>query len=178
MSTNPPPGGWPPSQPPEPPQPGPAFYSQPPGPPSYGPPPAVPRHPWWRQRKWLAVSAAAALAVAAVVIGVLASSGPGNFTARGTVTVCGDLLGGTSATDAYPDITDGGQVTVTDSASHVIGTSSLSLKSSTTLMDDYMFRVTVAGGEARYGIEVGQNRGTVWFSETQMRTGPSLSLGC
>ncbi len=34
------------------------------------------------------------------------------------------------------------------------------------------------GGEARYGIQAGQNRGTVWFSEMQMRKGPGLSLGC
>lgn len=83
-----------------------------------------------------------------------------------------------SATEAYPDITDGSQVTVIDSASHVIGTGSLNATSTTTLMDKYSFRVRVPGGEARYGIEIGHDRGTDWFSEKEMRAGPGVSLGC
>jgi hypothetical protein len=114
----------------------------------------------------------------------LAISGPGILTARGTEAVCSadyDPLNpaGTSAADEYPDITDGGQVTVIDSANHVIGTGTLSLAGGSTPAEaHYTFSVRVPSGEARYGIEIGHNRGTVWTSEKEMRSGPGVSLGC
>ena len=45
----------------------------------------------------------------------------------------------------------------------------------------YINKFTVSdlpAGQQRYGISIGQNRGTIWFSEKQMRSGPGLSLGC
>jgi hypothetical protein len=38
--------------------------------------------------------------------------------------------------------------------------------------------MTVPGGEARYGITIGHNLGTVWFTPAQMAKGPGVSLGC
>jgi hypothetical protein len=42
---------------------------------------------------------------------------------------------------------------------------------------EYDFTATVPAGLARYGILVGQNRGTTWFTEQQMRHDPVLTLG-
>jgi hypothetical protein len=131
-----------------------------------------------------------AAAVAGIVFAV--TSGPGSFTAHGTDAVCVDAS----------DITDGAEVTVLDSAGHVLGTGSLAednspeatkleqqyaslqgalsyLSGSPSAMSIYTFTVTgLPGGEPRYGITVGQDRGTVYFTEKQMRSGPGLSLGC
>jgi hypothetical protein len=126
------------------------------------------------------------------VRGAAACGGPGSFTAQGNDQVCVDAQ----------DITDGSQVTVTDSSHKVIGTGTLAeddskaaqkvIKEYDTLqvslgalgqggpgMSIYKFTVTgLPAGQPLYGISVGQNRGTVWFSEKQMRSGPGLSLGC
>jgi hypothetical protein len=126
--------------------------------------------------KALSITGAALAAAMALAI---TGCGGGNFTAHGADTVCGDFLNGTSAADTYPDITSGATVTVIDSASHVIGTGSLSATTlGTSTGDIYKFAVTIPAGETRYGIEIGRDRGTVWESEKQMRTGPSVSLGC
>jgi hypothetical protein len=126
-----------------------------------------------------------AVAAAAFVLSAAAcSSGPGSFTAHGIEAVCSanyDPLdaAGTTAADEYPDITDGSQVTVTDSASHVIGTGTLSLASGSSPAEgDYTFSVRVPAGQPRYGISIGHDRGTLWFSENKMRAGAALSLGC
>jgi hypothetical protein len=99
--------------------------------------------------------------------------------------------------NAYPDIASGSQVTVTDSPGKVIGTGTLSydpVQTATTLVTAtagtgltaseltafvavYDFTVTVPGGLDRYGITVGQNRGTIYETATQMKKGPSLTLG-
>ncbi len=124
------------------------------------------------------------LAAAALVPGAVAcSSGPGSFTAHGTEAVCNAnytplFPAGTTADDEYPDVTDGSQVTVTDSASHVIGTGTLSLASGSPAEDHYTFSVRLPAGQPRYGISIGHDRGTVWFSEKRMRAAPALSLGC
>jgi hypothetical protein len=130
------------------------------------------------------------VAVIAAAVVVAGCGGPGTFTAHGTDLVCADITSGTSAADAYPDISDGGQVTVTDSTGKVIGTgtlvstpvptkvASLGGASVAEFFGSYKFSVTVPGGLQRYGIQIGQNRGTVWFSPSKMQSGPSVSLGC
>ena len=153
--------------------------------------PAVPgRVPLWRQpAAWVIAGVLGVAAVAGIVFAV--TSGPGNFTANGTNEVCVDA----------PDITDGTQVTVLDSVGHVLGTGSLAEDNSSEAtklvqqydqlqiglgqlgggpgMSIYTFTVTgLPGGQPRYGITVGQNRGTVYFTEHQMRSGPGLDLGC
>jgi hypothetical protein len=135
---------------------------------------------------------------APVVLGACSSSPP-PVTAHGTLTVEVNPLGGTNLTDAYPDITNGSQVTVTDPSGKVIGTGTLSYDKTMTdteaaiagtelglgseadlLQADiavYNFTVTgLTGGLSRYGFSVGTNRGAIWESPSQVKD-PQLSLG-
>lgn len=41
----------------------------------------------------------------------------------------------------------------------------------------YTFTVTVCGGQSRYGIQIGHDRGTVWESTSQMKTEIGIA-GC
>ncbi len=70
-------------------------------------------------------------------------------------------------------------VTVVDDSGAVIGTGTLAASDPSSWGPQdavYAFVVTVPAGQPRYGIEIGRNRGTEWFTEGQMRKGPSLSL--
>lgn len=159
----------------------------------------TPREPWWRQPKWLAATAGATVVVVGVAAGVLASSGPGSFTAHGSIM-------DESAVFGQPDCTSAGdQVVVTDSSGKVLATASLventaveqKLDASSTVkslagmaaldtvgetqipvaaVGVYDFTVTVPGGEPRYGVAVGQHP-VVWFSAPQMAKGPGLTCG-
>lgn len=44
-------------------------------------------------------------------------------------------------------------------------------------IEGFSFTVSVPGGLPRYGIQVGQNWGTVWESASEMQKGPALTLG-
>ena len=82
-------------------------------------------------------------------------------------------------------------MTVTDASGKVIGTGELQYDSKATntwakKMGDlgewgaetfYNWTVTVPAGQDRYGVQIGHDRGTVWFTEKQMQHGPGLSLG-
>jgi hypothetical protein len=136
-----------------------------------------------------------AVVSAAVLAGC--RGGPGNFTANGTVQVFANPLNGMSVRDSYPDIAPGGTVTVVDSSGKVIGTGTLSPDPALVLQaetlfaaqaggsgvamaefgEGFSFSAEVPGGEARYGIQFGQNRGTVWESQSQMQKSPALTLG-
>ena len=145
----------------------------------------------WFIRAALALVAVGALALAGLWVFGAFAPGSGSLTAHGQEDVCVDA----------PDVTDGSQVTVTDSAGHVIGTGTLATDNSAaarraeaqqavlaaglaqfggdqTGLTIYDFTVTVPAALPRYGISVGQNRGTVWLSEREMRAGPSVGLGC
>jgi hypothetical protein len=152
----------------------------------------LPRPPWWR-RKLILIPAGALALVLAVVLPLTAFAGPGTFTARGSETVTIDA----------PDVTDGSQVIVTDSAGHVLGTGTLATDNSAAAqktihefdslqaimpaslggndspgMSIYTFTIRdLPAGQARYGVAIGKDRGTIWFSEHQMRAGANLSLG-
>jgi hypothetical protein len=149
-----------------------------------------------RSARRRAVAAAVFLGTGAICA---CSSSPPPATSHGTLTVEVDPLGGTQVAQAYPDITDGSQVTVTDSSGKVIGTGTLSydktrtaveaavlagmsgVSSEAALMQAYItvydFTVTgLPGGESRYGFSIGTNRGTIWESPSQVKN-PKLSLG-
>ena len=139
-----------------------------------------------------------ALVVTGVIISfMLGGSTAPPITSHGTVTLFSGLLSGQNVQDSYPDITSGSQVTVSDSTGKVIGTGTLSYSSAQTsalvlmsalaaklpsydLTQDvavYTFTVTsLPGGLERYGVKVGQNRGTVWETASQMKD-PGLTLG-
>lgn len=120
-----------------------------------------------------------ALAVTALL---LAGCGGGSqITAHGTEDVTVSPGSGMTVQDAFPDVTNGSQVTVVDPSGKVIGTGTLSYAKGDTgaaiqWAMAYDFTVTVPGGETRYGIQIGHDRGTVWFTPAQMTKGPALQL--
>ncbi len=80
---------------------------------------------------------------------------------------------------AYPDIATGSPVTVISPSGAVLGTGVLIAADpgSWGIQDAvYAFTITVPAGEPRYGIKIGGNGGTAWFSGAQMRAGPDISL--
>lgn len=101
------------------------------------------------------------------------------LTVHGTEQVVVNSFDGMSTETAFPDITGGARVTVVGVSGAVIGTGSLSASDPSSWGPQdavYSFTVTVPEGEPRYGIEIGRNRGTAWFTGAQMRSGPALSL--
>jgi hypothetical protein len=106
-----------------------------------------------------------------------ATGRPHPVLALGTISVATSC----SDTSSYPDVQPGSQVIVTNSAGTVIATASLDTGHAKDAITPYVcrypFDVKVPGGLPRYGIEIGHNRGTVWFSQSQMRNGPILTLG-
>ena len=127
--------------------------------------------------------AALGVAVAALVTGAaLYASGVFRtqmLTVRGTEQVVVNSFDGMSTDSAFPDITAGSAVTVVDDSGSVIGTGTLTASDPSSWGPQdavYAFVVTVPAGQPRYGIEIGRNRGTEWFTEDQMRSGPSLSV--
>lgn len=84
----------------------------------------------------------------------------------------------------YPDVDQGTQVVVTNSAGTVIATSQLGKGRQQDLPGygsygatcNYPFTVQVPGGLPRYGVTVA-HRGTIWFSARQMQDDPDLTLG-
>jgi hypothetical protein len=149
----------------------------------------APYKPWRDKKVILTVVLAAAMALTAWLA---IPHGPGTFTARGSETVTIDA----------PDVTDGSQVTVTDSGGHVIGTGTLATDNSPAAqkaireydalnvelgalggdsgpgISVYKFTVPdLPAGQARYGVSVGKDRGTLWFTQQQMHAGANLSLG-
>jgi hypothetical protein len=124
-------------------------------------------------------------------------SSPPTVTANGTLAVYDNPLSGVSMQEAYPDVTNGGQVTVTDSSGKIIGTGTLSYSKAKTfsflfqaavkygqtaadLAPDvaiYTFKITdLPGGLLRYGFTVGKGRGTIWVPLSQVKD-PGLTLG-
>jgi hypothetical protein len=141
----------------------------------------------------------ALIAATAAVTALAGCGGPGNIAAHGTLQVFASPLSGQSVTDSYPDITSGSQVTVKNPSGTVIGTGTLAFDAKGThtaetlfasglgggttpaqyaeWVEAFTFTVKVPAGLARYGIQVGSGRGTIWFSAAQMSKGPGLSLG-
>ncbi len=122
--------------------------------------------------------------VVAALVAVAALYASGVFrtemlTVRGTEQVVVNSFDGMSTGSAFPDITAGSAVRVVDSSGTVIGAGTLAASDPSSWGPQdavYAFVVTVPAGQPRYGIEIGRNRGTEWFTEDQMRKGPSLSV--
>ena len=134
---------------------------------------------WSRRVVLLAAAGVVAVLIAAGVAVARGALEPHTFLVRGTAQVVVNSYDGMSIQSAFPDITAGGSVTVVNAAGAVIGTGTLSASDpgSWGAQDAvYAFTVTVPAGQQRYGIEVGRNRGTVWFSERQLRAGPALTI--
>jgi hypothetical protein len=128
--------------------------------------------------------AIAATALGAALAGALMLNAFGSqvapITAHGQVETSVGIFDGDTPADAFPDIQDGGQVTVTGPSGVVLATGTLaetSAPGTVAVWDFYTFTVTVPGGQARYGIQIGRDRGTVWYSGAEMRSGPALCVG-
>lgn len=145
----------------------------------------------------IATKAIATLAAASALALAACGSAPPPITSQGSVTLYSGLLSGMNVQDSYPDIASGSQVVVTDDSGKVIGTGTLSYDSGMTsalvtyaglaaklpsydfTQDVAVYAFTVSGlpaGLPRYGIKVGQNRGTIWETASQIKD-PSLTLG-
>lgn len=133
-----------------------------------------PRISWLRRHK--AVTGLSALATAAIAVTAVAIA----LTHQGQLAVHGNmevLESCVSASTDYPDITSGAQVVVTDASGKVLAVTALrSSKDISSLACDFPFTVTVPSGQSRYGIVIGHNRGTVWFTSAEMKHGPGLDL--
>ena len=64
-----------------------------------------------KSRPALAALGVLIIVLAAVVVIAKVTSGPGTITAHGTLEVAVSMLDGDTPSEAYPDISDGGQVT-------------------------------------------------------------------
>jgi hypothetical protein len=122
------------------------------------------------------IVAAVVLAVVAVVALTAGSSAP--IAAHGTVATTTGLLSGDTPEEAFPDIATGGQVVVVNSAGTVIGTGTLGQAEVANAGEvDYRWSVRVPAGLPRYGVRIGRDRGTVYYSAAQMASGPALCVG-
>jgi hypothetical protein len=139
------------------------------------------------------------IAIAAIAVAAAGcSSGPPPVTSHGTLTLYADPLGGTPVAQGYPDITDGAQISVTDSSGKVIGTGTFTYDKAQTkiqaaveaamlgrgvdatllLPDIAVYHFTASGlpgGLPRYGLKIG-NRAVHWESAKAIKD-PELTLG-
>jgi hypothetical protein len=116
----------------------------------------------------------------------LAACGSARISAARPVTVSGQMAvqeDCLQASQDYPDITAGTQVVLTNPSGKVLDASALGGGtdapggSGGVGQCNYPFTVRMIPGQPRYGITIGQNRGTVWFTPANMKNGPVLSLG-
>lgn len=138
-----------------------------------------------RQRRWhrkpllfAGLGLAGVLLVAAGLLARGAFPAP-MITVHGTEQLTVSSLDGMSVTGAFRDITGGTPVTVVNGSGAVIARGALAASDPSSWGSQdavYAFTVSVPAGESRYGIQIGRDRGTVWFSESQMRAGPALFL--
>lgn len=136
-------------------------------------------------RRTIGVIVAFVLLLAALgVTALLLAGGSSSISAHGTMEL-DDFTGDCVSDAGFSDITDGAQVTVTNSSGTVIGNGTLSYDTNQSSAQSniqpgmsvciYRFAVTVPGGLSRYGITI-SHRGTIWFTSAQMTKGPGLSL--
>jgi hypothetical protein len=123
------------------------------------------------------IAGGAMILIIAVVFGTTRHAAAAPVTVHGSMTVTESCL---SANSDYPDVSTGAQVIITDASGKVLAQGALGGEKTVSqpLGDecDYPFTVQVPSGQARYGITIGHNRGTVWFTPAEMRRGPGLSL--
>jgi len=128
------------------------------------------------------------IAGAAVLITLAACGGNARAAVPPPLAVSGEIDVQEScftASQDYPDITGGAQVVVTSPSGRVVDTGTLAggtdgaadSGSGAVGQCSYPFTLTITLGQPRYGIAIGHNRGTIWFTPDQMRNGPVLSLG-
>lgn len=152
--------------------------------------------PEWHLRARKKLVTALVAVGSGVLLTACSASAPPAMTSHGTLAVYANASSGPNVQTAYPDITDGSKVTVTDDSGKVINTGTLSYNKTQTsvflteaaakygltaadMAPDvaiYTFAVTVPAGEQRYGFTVGKHRKTIWVPLSQVEN-PVLTLG-
>lgn len=122
----------------------------------------------------------AALVVALVAGGILALAGKaGGTSAAHTITVHGSVkVNGNCQSPGYADIKEGTQVVLTDEHQTVLGTVTLDIQHGTYAAPcSWVFTIAnVPTGKSFYGVTI-SHRGTVQYTEAQLREGVNLSIG-
>lgn len=142
--------------------------------PTVGPPPAPPKKRHTGLIIGLSIAAAVVLVGAALLTLALLGKSPVSIPGvPSTMTVHGRMVIASDCTSiGYGDISDGTEVTLTDQDNKVLAVGHLDGGGCS-----YQFELDqVPTGEKFYGITV-SHRGTVHFTEAEMRAGPVLSLG-
>jgi hypothetical protein len=144
-------------------------------PPDYGPPPRQP--PRSRTGLYFGLAAISLILLAGVVVGgyvLLGRTGtslpgrPATFTVSGTMQITGGCAG-----LGYGDIRAGTQVVITDEHQTTLAVGELEADGSC----QWSFRIDkVAAGHSFYGVTI-SHRGTVQYTEAQLRQGVHLSMG-
>ena len=132
----------------------------------------------WPRRHKITTAISALGAVAALLATAILLTHQGQIAVRGDMEVLESCF---SASTDYPDIATGSQVVITDASGKVLAVTALGgMKNISMPLSggacDYPFAVTVPSGQSRYGVTIGHNRGTVWFTPAQMKDGPALEL--
>lgn len=132
--------------------------------------PATQTAPKRRTRLMIAIAASLAL-VLSVGVAAWYLTRPGSFTVHGTITLA--TTGTSCSGPAFRDISEGVQVTVTAENGTILGVGSLTRSTASCKWD---FTIgDIPAGHHWYGVTIAQ-RGTVQFTEAQMRAGPQLGL--
>lgn len=129
------------------------------------------------RRIWLAVAIGAVVLLAAGGVYLLVR--PTTFDAQGALRLQdpATVRAGCAGQGGYGDIRVGAQVIVTDAAEKTVGIGRLDAFANKGLYCEYSFVVRgVPAGLEFYGVEVSK-RSRVQYSEEQLRTGVTLSLG-
>jgi hypothetical protein len=136
-------------------------------PPAYGPPPSRRRK---RHTGLIAgLTIAVVLLIAATGIGVYLLVGRADtFDAHFTLSVPG------CASPGYEDITNGSQVTLSDEHGTVVSIATLDVIGTCYWQGDFH---KVPAGKRFYGIAIGPHRGTLEYTEAQLRAGAAMTIG-
>lgn len=127
---------------------------------------------------YLFATLSAAMAVLTPIL-MFGADAHAQFTACGFVQITTPALSGQTPQQAFPDVAAGDQVSVVDSRGTVVGSGILTqgMSSAGLVNSEFLnFTLSVPVNLARYGIRVGSDRGTAWFTQQQMRAGPELEM--
>lgn len=179
---------------------GPYYPSHPPQPyiPQYAAAPATHQAPRKsRKGPGVILGVLVILGIGAVVYGLTSGSkggsggDPSKVIATNTIAVTGQMelvdtsgyssittdgSGGCDGSGPYNDISAGGEVVISDDTGKTLAITSLDSGTGDSSRCDFAWSATVPSGKGFYGVTV-SHRGTVKFSEAQMRQGPGTTMG-
>lgn len=149
--------------------------------------PVPPARPRKRTKLWRNLGIAGAIiAILGIGLSQFAKSNPAKFTVVGTIALSDtsdppsiqSTGSGCAGTGGYSDIAAGTEVVIADGSGATLAIGNVLV---TTLISanqcDLAFSVTgVPSGKSFYGVTV-SHRGTIQFTEAQLKAGPALTIG-